>query len=60
MVIQARSVMERAQKFGILSQELIRRLSNISEGKGETEEQIKVVEGYTKQLKQSGYNFKET
>jgi len=52
VVIQKRSAMDRAQKLGILSQELIRRLSNISSGEGETEEQIRVVEGYTKQLKQ--------
>ena len=60
IVIQKRSAMDRAQKYGILSQELIRRLSNISGGEGEEEEQVRVIEGYTRQLKQSGYNFKET
>ena len=60
VVIQKRSAMDRSQKIGILSQELIRRLSNVSEGREETEEKIAVVEGYTKQLKQSGYNFMET
>ena len=60
IVIQKRSAMDRRQKYGILSQELIRRLGNISEGKGEQEEHISVVEGYTRQLKRSGYNFKET
>ena len=34
VVIDKRSAMDRTQKYGILSQELIRRLSNISEGKG--------------------------
>ena len=60
VVIQKRSAMDRTQKIGILSQELIRRLNNVSEGRKETEERRAVVEGYTKQLKQSGYNFGET
>ena len=34
IVIQRRSAMDRRQKFGILSQELVRRLSNISTGRG--------------------------
>ena len=34
VVIQRRSAMNKNQKYGILSQELIRRLSNISEGGG--------------------------
>ena len=61
VVIQRRSAMNKNQKYGILSQELIRRLSNISEG-GEEEQREKqlVVESYTRQLKQSGYDYKET
>ena len=54
-------IQDKNQKYGILSQELIRRLSNISEGgEEEKEEKMTVVEMYTRQLKQSGYNYKET
>ena len=61
IVIQQRSAMDKKQKYGILSQELVRRLSNISEGgEGEQEEKLRVVEAYTRQLKQSGYNHRET
>ena len=35
IIVDSRSAMDRTQKLGILSQELIRRLSNISGGGGE-------------------------
>ena len=61
VVIQKRSAMGRNQKYQILSNELVRRMGNISMGgKNETEEKIRVVEEYTVQLKTSGYNYKET
>ena len=42
--------MDRAQKFGILSQQLIRRMSNIIEGVGEKEEKLRVMDEHTKQF----------
>ena len=53
--------MGKNQKYQILSNDLIQKMSNISIG-GETEidEKIRVINEYTEQLKFSGYNFRET
>ena len=61
IVIQKRSAMSRNQKYQILSNDLIRRLSNISTGgESEVKEKIRIMNEYTEQLKSSGYNFRET
>ena len=51
--------MDKRQKYGILSEELIRRLSNISTGNREKEEVVRVTNEYTVQLRQSGYKCEE-
>ena len=45
------------QKFSILSNEIIRRMSNISD-KISKEERTRVVDDFTKELKSSGYSRK--
>ena len=52
--IMERSAMGEQQRYAILSNELIRRLSNIH-GKIGIEERLKVVDKFTQQLKTSGY-----
>ena len=56
LVIPENSAMCMRQKMSILSNELIRRLSNINIEKAEEDEKVNVVEHYTKQLKTSGYD----
>ena len=61
VIIQKRSTMSKKQTYQILSNELVRRMSNISVGgKKETEEKMRVIDEYTVQLKTSGYNYQET
>merc|ERR1712074_464646 len=55
LVLGAQSAMSLNQKNNILSNEIVRRLSNISEDRS-TEERIQVVDQFTKELKSSGYN----
>ena len=59
VVVHRRSAMDKKQKYGILSEELVRRLSNISTGGEEKRETERVINDYTKQLKCSGYRFEE-
>ena len=47
------------QKMDILSNELIRRMSNVCE-KIEESEKIEIIDHYTKQLKNSGYSWAQS
>ena len=57
LVIDERSAMSDHQKFSILTNEVIRRMSNISE-KISIEEKVQVINSFTQELKNSGYNRK--
>ena len=57
LVIDERSAMSDHQKFSILTNEVIRRMSNISE-KISIEEKVQVINTFTQELKNSGYNRK--
>ena len=59
VIVHRGSTMDRKQKYGIMSEELVRRLSNISRGIGEKEETERVVNEYTRLLKYSGYKYEE-
>ena len=54
-VLMQRSAMASKQKFNILSNELIRRLSNINKEGTELEEKKRVIEEFTKEMKSSGW-----
>ena len=54
----ARSAMSEQQKNSILANELIRRLSNVSEEMPKSEE-VNITNLFTKQLKNSGYTHKQ-
>jgi hypothetical protein len=58
-VIMKRSAMSEQQRMSILSNELIRRLSNVKKSIME-EEMQDIIEHYTQQLKTSGYDRKQT
>jgi hypothetical protein len=58
LVIMKRSAMSENQKMDILSNELIRRLSNIGPGI-ERQEVCNIIDKYTKQLKNSEYDRKQ-
>ena len=58
VIIQKRWAMSKKQKYQILSNELVRRMSNM--GKNETKEKMRVINEYTVQLKTSGYNYQDT
>mgnify|MGYP001221179344 CR=1 FL=1 len=55
LVIGAESEMALNQKNNILSNEVVRRLSNVSEDRS-SDERIKVIDDFTRELKSSGYN----
>ena len=59
MTVMQRSAMSKHQRMAILSNKLVRRLSNIHREVGEAE-MIGVIEQYVKQLKTSGYGRKQT
>jgi hypothetical protein len=59
-LIMQRSAMGEHQKASILSNELVRRLSNINVGLVAMSEVIKVVEQFIQQLKNSGYSHKQS
>ena len=59
LVMMQRSAQGEQQKMDILSNELVRRLSNVSEGV-DFEESLQIVNHYTKQLKNSGYEWKQS
>ena len=50
-----RSAMSEQQRYSILSNEVIRRLSNVHESIGQ-EERLSIVEKFIQQLKTSGYS----
>ena len=56
--VMQRSAMSEHQRMAILSNELVRRLSNINRGVVE-EEIVRVIEQYASQLKTSGYGRKQ-
>ena len=60
LLIPERSAMATTQKMNILSNELIRRLSNINIEKVEEGEVTRVVDHMTSQLKGSGYDRKKS
>ena len=55
LLIPEKSAMAQKQKMSILSNELVRRLSNICIDKAEAGEKRKVADHFTSQLKNSGY-----
>ena len=59
LVIPEKSAMAMSQKISILSNDLVRRLSNINVEKVEEEEKVRVVEHFITQLKTSGYDRKK-
>ena len=59
ILIPARSAMAETQRMNILSNDLVRRLSNVKIEQAEEGEVEKVIEQYTKQLKTSGYDRKK-
>ena len=46
------------QRYAIMSNELIRRLSNTNHTNDDHDEQVNIIETFTQQLKSSGYNRK--
>ena len=58
LVIMARSGMGTQQKVQILANELTRRLSNINETRTDKQEKIKVIEQYTRELKNSEFGIR--
>ena len=54
-VVMMRSAMSQPQKFSILTNELIRRLSNTDYKDKNVEEKLKVINQFTRELKQSEY-----
>ena len=59
-LLMQRSAMGEQQKSSILSNELVRRLSNINHEKIEKAEITEVIEKFIKQMKTSGYGLKQT
>ena len=59
-VIMKRSAISDNSRYNILSNELVRRLSNMNKEGTTQEEKIEVVENYIQQCKTSGYNRHET
>ena len=55
LVIPEKSAMSQKQKMNIMSNKLVRRMSNICVDKNLEEEKMKVIDHYTNQLKNSGY-----
>ena len=60
ILIPERSAMPIKQKMNILSNEIIRRLSNIKVECAEEKEVVKVMDQFTVQMKGSGYDRKKT
>ena len=58
LVIMARSDMGTQQKVQILANELTKRLSNINETRTDKQEKIKVIEQYTRELKNSEFGIR--
>ena len=60
LVIMKDSAMSDKQRYSILSNELIRRLSNTNHEENDLEEQTNIIETFTQQLKSSGYGRKSS
>ena len=56
LIMMKRSAQSEQQKMDILSNELVRRMSNVCD-KVESMEKVGIVDHYTKQLKNSGYSW---
>ena len=56
-LIMARSAMAYQSKMQILANELTRRLSNIQEGTINIQEILNIIEQFTQEMKNSGYNI---
>ena len=56
MVIMKKSAMAKTQKISILSNEAVQRLSNVNHNRIEMKEIVEVMEDYTEELKNSGYD----
>ena len=59
-IVMQRSAMSQQQKYSILSNEMIRRLSNTDFKLSNLDEKIKVIDQYTAELKKSEYSRLET
>ena len=59
-VVMQRSAISDNSRYNILSNELVRRLSNMNKDGTTQEEKLEVVEHYIQQCKTSGYNRHET
>ena len=59
-VIMKKSVMAQTQKMSILSNEAVRRLLNVNHSRMEMKEIAEVMEEYTEELKNSGYDQPES
>ena len=59
-LIMQRSAMSEQQKISILSNELVRRLSNVNHGWVEMSEVLEIIEKFIQQLKNSGYGIKQS
>ena len=59
-VVMQRTAMGEHQKSSILSNELVRRLSNINIGRVDHSEVLEIIEKFIKQLKNSGYGNKQS
>ena len=59
-VVMKRSAMASKQKFSILSNELIRRMSNVNREGNNSEEKNRVVEEFIQEMKNSGWGWEET
>ena len=56
LLIMASSAMGQQQRYSILSNEMIRRLSNTNHEETDTEDVHRIIETFTQQLKSSGYS----
>ena len=59
-VVMQRTAMGEHQKSSILSNELVRRLSNVNIERVDHTEVIEIIEKFTQQLKTSGYGIKQS
>ena len=58
LMMMKRSAQGEQQKMDILSNELIRRMSNVCD-KVDITEKVEIIDHYSKQLKNSGYSWKQ-
>ena len=59
LVIMEKSAMSHNQRYSILSNEMIRRLSNTNHEDPDIQDVTNIIETFTQQLKSSGYGRKE-